>query len=581
MTTTAIFRDFKQNRLWKNKYLRGSVLQIRNANLFHGDVRPFACPEKLCECVGPIKTLYPLDECECFGFDDCRDIVKGFCKNQYFFIEEGNLKQATETELCNGDTPCMAGAPVDMQPPTTTVAGCADSCDKTNVAYVITRVTEHAGVRVESAPSPVSNLAPSNGDIPNVPVFIPPMPEGYCIAETRLYRTEASFEDGTDAVNPTNAEFVLVATLPSTYSGPFIDNIPSADTGYPLTTYDPMAFPAPMGELVSVVRTEDGIAVADDCRVYISLPGQPQFTWDGVVEVEDNIQRLAAVGNTIFVFTDGYPVKIGYRHTDGAMTIDRQVIQRKLPLCSCESVSVYGDRVYFATTHSLYQWDIAGYGADIKPVLTDLITPDQWKNLKPETVRGTAFEFGYILSSDSIDYSLMFGLPQTTSNSTADTFVMPIDYINADAFTTDAKGHIIYRECNHVYKWDWRICGCDEGFDITDNLVQPLIDRCECCPWTLTLYIDNEGKNRFSKMRVEFDERSGPVDATFSIKQFGDDSPIDVFQIVRSRGFPIPGYCSGQTFCVELTGCSILHEVRLATSYQELSYDSNTQLETA
>ena len=579
MTTTAIFRDFKQNSLWRNKYRRGSVLSIRNANIFHGDVQPFACPEKLCECVGKLDTLYPLENCECFGFEGCKDIVKGFCKDQYLHIVDGKLKQATEEELCEGTDACMAGAPFPPDPPSAG-SGCSDECDATNVSYVRTYVTEHAGVQVESAPSPVSNAVASNGEVPGASVSWGPAPNGYCIVETRLYRVESTFEDGTDSINPASSEFVFVASFPGSGAVAFVDDVPTHETGGPLLTYQPMAFPAPC-DLCSVTRTTDGIAVADKCRVYISIPGQPQFTWDGVVEVEDEIQRITAIGNTIFVFTDGYPVKIGYRHTDGAMTIDKQVIQRKLPLCSVCSISTYGTSVYFATTHSLYEWDTGGYGADIRPVLGDMITSDQWKNLKPETIRGTAFEGGYIMSSDAIDYSLMFGFKESGVNSTAGDFVMPIDYINGDAFATDDKGHIIYRECNHVYKWDWRQCGCDEGYDITDNLIKPLTTRCKCCPWTIEFYIDNEGKNRFSKMRVEFDERSGPLNVGFEVKRFGADNPIiEDYDIKCSRGFPIPGFCSGQTFCATLTGCSIMHEVRLATSYQELTNDSNTQLET-
>ena len=585
MTTTAIFRNLKQTNFSRNKFSRGSTLEIWDANLHHGDVRPFACPEIACEDVGPLKTLYPLPDCKCLGFEDCRDIVRGFCKDQHFYIdpEEGCLRVATEDELCNGEPNCLAGAPFNKEAPTVE-GNCNDeACDVVPISYVTTYVVEHAGVQTESAPSPPSDPVASTGATPNNVVTITPSTgiDDYCVVETRLYRVESTFEDGTDSIPAEGSEYVLVATFPGVFSGTFTDNVSTDQTGYPLTTYEPMAFPAPKG-LCGLARTEDGIVVADKCRVYISESGSAQFTWDGVVEVEDEIRAIRTVGNTIFVFTDNYPVKIGYRHNDGIMSVDRQVVDRRLPLCSVKSLSVYGGAVYFASTHSLYRWDTGGYGSDIRSAMTSMLTPEQWKNIGCESVTGEAYEFGYIFSSDKMDYSLMVEWGEDGTDTSAGTHIMPISYINAEAFATDYEGNIVYQQDGNVYCWDWRRCICDESeFDIGDHIIPPLAERCDCCPWRALLYVDNEGKNRFSKMRVEFDERAGSVFVDFYLKRFGKETKItdEPLEVVCVRGFSLPKYCSSQTFCIELTGCGIMHEVRLATSYQELVNSSNNQVE--
>ena len=583
MTTTAIFRNFKQANFSRNRFDRGSVFEIWDANLHHGSVQPFACPEIECEDVGPLKTLYPLPGCKCLGFEECIDIVRGFCKDQHFYINpDGCLVQATEEELCNKETPCLAGAPFNKEAPIASSNCEDDTCDAVGVAYVITYVTQHAGVQVESAPSPASNVVASNGNIPGATVSWTAGPTDYCIVETRLYRVEASFEDATDSIPGDTAEYVLVATFPGASSETFTDTVPTDQTGYPLTTYEPMAFPAPKG-LCGVARTQDGIVVADKCKVYISEAGSPQFTWDGVVEIEDEIRAIRAINNTIFVFTSGRPVKIGFRHTDGGIQIDRQVVDRDLPLCSVKSLSTYGNTVYFASTHSLYSWDTGAYGADIRPVLTSMLTPEQWKSLDCSSVVGTAYEFGYLFSSKNIDYSLMVEWGRESGGVVDNAHIMPISYINADAFSTTAEGHIVYQQDGNIYCWDWRRCPCESAmFDISDNMIPPVAERCDCCPWRIILYHDTGGgKNRMSKMRVDFDERSGSIKVKFSIVRFGKETVIEEnMEVVCSRGFSIPKFCSGRAFQIELEGCGIMHQVKLATSYAELSGNSNNQVET-
>jgi len=579
MTSTVIFNDFKAPTLWRSRFRR-SEYELWDANIHHGDVRPFACPELLCEEYG-LRSLYPLRDCDCVLLDryDTHHI-KGFCKDQHFYLRDGKLLHITSDELCEDASGNVdyAGSPTPWPPRTVENGGCSEeACDVVGVSYVLTYLVEHAGIQIESAPSNPTMPISCEGDVPNVTLtFDLPTAilNNYSLVSMRLYRTESTFEDGTDSMSPNGSEYVFVDELPIGTTD-YVDTIPSIETGGPLTTYDPSAFPAPSRDLKALVRTADGIAVADNNRVYISLPGQPQFTFDGVVEIEDTIEDMAAIGNTIFVFTDNKPVKIGFRHTDGVMSIDRQVVERRLPLKSVRSVSAYGNKVYFSTTHSLYGWDIGGYGSDIRSDITPLLTPEQWKNLDPSSIIGTAYEFGYIFSSNTIEYSLMveFGGDGTdTSNGIS---IIPISYIkDPSGFALDHDGHIIYSDSTGTYRWDWmRDTGTQ--ININDNLI-PGGRNCQCCPWTLKMYFDNEGKNRFSKMRIEWDERSAThLDAKFYLKAFGAEELLAEFEVTSSRGFSTPKYCSSQTVCVEVSGCGIMHEIRLATSNQELVSNSN------
>ena len=269
MSTTVILNNFKAPQYFRNRFRRAEF-EIWDANLHHGDVRPFACPTEVCTGQGTLRSLYPLPDCECLGFSDVRDIVRGFCGEQHFQLIGGTLRQSTEAQLCSNSTPNRAGAP--FTPTRPNVSANCSGCDSTGVAYVVTFVTLHAGIRVESAPSPASTIVASSGTVPNASVSWSAAPIGYDIVATRLYRVETTFEDGTDGIPPQGAEFIFVREFAGGGAGSFQDTVPTHQTGGPLTTYEPMAFPAP-NQLIGLARTVDGLAVADRHRVYISRPG--------------------------------------------------------------------------------------------------------------------------------------------------------------------------------------------------------------------------------------------------------------------------------------------------------------------
>lgn len=574
MATNAIFRNFTASEPFRNKYMRSrGLFEIADANLHHLDIRPFACPELLCENVGEYRSLFPLEECPCLGYEDGRQVVQGFCHNQFFYLKNGYLMQATRESLCNKVDDCRAGVPFGSQPSASSSCG---GCDGTAVSYVITYVTNHGGIEVEGPPSPASPPVVGSGNTPGVTVSWGAAPQGFCIAKTRLYRTESdSLLNG--AVNSQGSEFVLVAEFGGGGAQRFTDNVSSANTGYPLTTYEPMAFPAP-GNLISLTRTEDFLVVAQRNRVYIGLNGKPQFTWEGVVEIEDNIRHIIHQGGYIYIFTDKRPTSIVANWGDsGVLSVQRNTTERNLPLTSVRSVSRGIGRVFFASTYALYSWTTNRYkeGQFVDEIM-ELISPEQWKNIDPYSVVGTAYEFGYIFSSDRMDYSLMLQFKGDGTDTIQQTTLMPITYIkNPTAFTTDNDGIIMYSENGNTYTWDWRRDVCSE-FQVYDHVRPTVCEQCQCCPWSVKFYYDNNGKNHFSHMKIEWDERSAPnLWISFHIHEFGREiEHTDVMEVISSRAFGLPfRNVSYQSCYAHITGCGIMHEVKIGTSAQEVSYN--------
>ncbi len=589
MATIAIFNNLKNIFPWQNKYMRNrGVFDIRDANLHHGDIRPFACPEVICDeedDIGVYQSLYPLPSCRCLGFSDGRKVVKGFKYDEFYYIRGGYLRWASTNHLCEKQSMCRAGAPYNESSPVAT-SNCGQNCAAVTVSYVITYVVRSPaeGMFLEGAPSPPSYPVVISGSTPNVNVTWQDAPQGFCIVAVRLYRTETEFTSG-DSVQQSGvgAEWVLVKefTEEPEKGKTFFDNVSVSELGYPLLTYSPMSFPAP-GNLVDLAKTTDCLAVAQKHRLYISVTGAPQFSWDGVVEIEDEIIAIEAIRNTIYVLTNHKPVKILYNFDkSGVLEIDKHVVERNLPLVSKRSVSVYRDSIVFASTYSLYQWTSVRFGEEIHSKFNVLLSPEQWKNVDPPTVRGTCFEYGYIFYSDGLPYSLMLEFAEDGVDTVQENHIMPITYIKPSAFAIDYRGHIIFCQKRKIYKWDYRRDVCPP-FDPYDHVRKSVCGMCDCCPWSVKFYLDNEGKNHFSHMRVEWDERSAPsLDVSFHIHEFGREIKTSgKMEIISSRGFGLPfKNVSYQSCYAHLRGCGIVHEVKLATSAQELSYGTNAAVQ--
>lgn len=578
MSSNVIFQNIANVQGWRNKYLRAhGIYDIQNANLHHGDIRPFACPEVVCDVGKTYRSLYYVPSCPCLGFEDGRKVVSGFCGDQYFFLKNGYLHQATEEELCNGQS-CRAGTPFQSEAPTVSGGGCNGSCDGIAVSYVVTYVSYLEGGKwVEGAPSPPSTPVATNGNSPNVTVSWKKAPNNYCIQRVRLYRTEAEFADLNPEVQ--SSEWVLVME-DDVDTRSYTDNLTTSRTGYPLMTYDPMVFPAP-NNLVAIAKTEDGIVVADAHRVYISISGEPMFTWDGVVEVDDEIRWLEAIEDTIYVFTDRRPVVIVYKADGRLLTVNRSTINRNLPLTSTRSVSMYRNEVIFASEYSLYGWSRNRYGDNIVSKFTPLLTPEQWKNIDPYSVVGTQYEYGYIFSSDRIDYSLMLEFNDDETDTVIGTSLMPITYINPSAFGIDYEGHIMYNQDGKIWRWDWRRDVCADFWPF-DHVRPNVCEQCECCEWSVKFYYDNEGKNHFSHMRIEWDERSAPnLWVSFHIHEFGREiERTDEMEVISSRGFGIPYRNVGYQSCyAHLHGCGIVSQIKVATSANELVFSSTNTVQ--
>lgn len=583
MSAIAIYNNFKGVDFLKNRFTRTNAMDLWDANIHTNAVLPYKCPEKLCYDVPDHASLYPLRECECLGMDNINPPVKGFGYDQHFFIRNGRLYQSVTTTICDRDADCLAGAPIPKTP--SIDEECDDSvCSIAASSYVITTVTQHAGIDVESSPSPRSSvIRHSEGFTPTLRWKAPV--GGYCITRFKIYRSENHFEDAEGEMPVHGSEWLLIEDMDvSSYHYDeieqefvYTDTKGSHNSEYPLLTHDPMLFPAP-SDLSFLQRTEDGLVVANEHQLFISIAGQPLFTYEGIVSIEDKIRGIFANGNTIMVLTDKFPVLVQYSHTENILSVERTTVYRHLPLIDYRAASLYNGVLFFPSEYSFYRWDLSGYGANIISNIHELLTPEQWKTIKKAGVCGTAVENGYFMSSKALNHSLFFYFEDNGVGTRPVKYIMPISFIHAYLVSKDYDGHIIFKELDEIrngvkiwsiYRWDFR----DDSFcfnNIHDHEQRPMCEKCQ--PWRISLRYNSTGKDKFRVMRVEFDERTGEyIDLSFFEEYNGKFEPVvQNIKVISSKGFNIPKYTSTQYHVALLEGYAAMFEVRFATSYAEL-----------
>lgn len=209
-------------------------------------------------------------------------------------------------------------------------------------------------------------------------------------AKYRLYRTSTSgagtdfqlvadripYAEGTVNYSDTTASSVLGEVIPSTDWTP------------------------PPSDLRGMVSTPGGVLAGYvGNTLWFSEPGQPH-AWPTKYQrsVDFPIVGLSVFGNSILVATTGQPYLVqGIDPFNMAVT----KLEASHACVSRDSIVDLGDRVVYASAVGLMSVSTSG----VEWVTRQLFTPDQWKQLQPQTMRAVQWEGRYVAFFDgSGDY---------------------------------------------------------------------------------------------------------------------------------------------------------------------------------
>jgi hypothetical protein len=393
-----------------------------------------------------------------------------------------------------------------------------------------------------------------------------PVPDGYGITSIGIYRLIQSHLEG-QYETVEQGEFVFVKEIPVDETS-FRDVYDETSTLWPLSTYQPLRFPAPPN-LIALTKVEDKIAVADLHRVYVSLPGEAMFTYDGVIEIEDEIRAIASVNNDIVVLTNRDVYHITVKTIQEGLQVSRQNYNVVINFTKTDTLSIFNKVVMFAGEDGLYLWS----DHRLVNIAQANYAPADWKHIYNGKLVGSGYAYGYLLWSEHLGHSLLFDWPIDgwVNVSNAKGQVMPITFVNpVESMAVNRHGHLMYSNEDGVFDWDWRRIVCN--YTVFDQNKQAPCDWCETCDWKVVLFYNNRGKNSFRYAIIYFDERSGkPIEVTTTLMQHGYElTEAHKLQVIRSRSFRLPYSQVGtREIMMEIIGNVVMDAVIIASSNQE------------
>ena len=414
-----------------------------DTNLWNGQIRNFPKPTVHCSPNATTLTITKGFDC-CLNWATHVDVVRD-C-DAVFWTGDGVPKMATTAELCAGAEHIWS-IPIPPQP-IATFTPCGTSMCR-YVAYMVVCEVEVGGKSLFSQPSKPTEWLQACGDSE---VVLTAIHATHPLAtRMHIYRAEAGFHEGSENEIPLNATWLLAGTTTSTT---YTDHAGSYNTApaHPLL----FEFGNPPADLHSVVQTDDGIfAGLSGEYLWYTLPGEP-MTWSTrrcrhLRTRWGKPLRVVAHGETLYVLTDNMPVVYSVRLTDTGPRLDRNVVEKYLPLESYGSVATSSKGIIYASLSGL----VALTGTTAVVISSPWFNKDQWRSLRPETVVGAVHDDAYIFSTRRAAYILEFGDDMYADNKNSKLMGLKLGgtITGASAMASD-KDAVYWVKSGTGYRWD-------------------------------------------------------------------------------------------------------------------------------
>jgi len=532
----------------------GVAMKALNADLSDGTLRPVACPEEVCRFAKRFKSFYYDDCCGCVPFPYCTTVVDDCtgCGLLVWVDDKGRINMATPEELCEGER-CLAvrcpSKPLTLQgvpEPACEEDGCLDG-----TSYVYTFVNQYGQ---ESGPSPATATIPTGSGV--VDLFIPldeATAPGFCIDEVCIYRTESGDKSADQAV-AMNTNYFLVGCMTVdeliASQGRLQDSTDISCMGEALTSINN---DQPEYNLCGIIATQFGNYVAwEGTRIHFSRARNPS-SWPSTrdsrtINVHEKVECVVEFDRDLFVFTKGCIYRLYRIETEGGHRWKTQKFPKAAKFAGKQSIACGKGGIYFATDTgpaALIRGDRGGWRWEI---LEGLFTVNQWKALRPDTMKG-AFQNGHYLLGTA---TKTLRIPVETQNNRG---YSSID-IAPEWFTTTADGRVLFLQDQQVLE--------------LPECYRPYCDRCCEYEYERRLFIGTNPVN-LGAFQVFMDESEGQSVTVELIKK-DCDFPEVVFtkEVTECGWFHLPSCYMTHGYCVRLTGCANVHQVIFATSAMSL-----------
>ena len=509
-----------------------SAQEAFNCHFYHGNLEGIKGIFAVSDMSSAVKSIYKYLGEHWFTWDTNVDAVGSPVANdpwqRVYYTGDGYPKVTNNMIFIGSNMPAVAYK-LGIQAPETTIgavvtedaAGEADPNDFETRYYTHTFVSEQGE---EGAPGeasdPVTIQYPFEGGTLVTLSLSPPNTNQSNITHRRIYRS---------ATGGGVADYLFVAEVPIS-AHEFIDNVEGEHLGSSLESYD---YEPPEEGLIGLTTMANGILVGFIGNTLCFSEAYLPYAWPKAYQqvTDASVVALIPTGNTLTVLTEAGPWLFSGVTPDAMSGRNLELNQACV---SKRSAVLVNGWVMYASPDGL----VALNGSGAKVTTSQMITREQWRSFKPETIIAFAQEGRYLaFYGDRHDKSFIF-----------------------DPLTGDLRRFDIAASC---------------GFNDLLNDTLYLVSGNELVQWesseTIKQYLWRSKEfttpdSGFSSVKIMCDDIS-----KIGFKLFGDNKIIADHDIgsLSNATFRLPS-CRAYSWYFELQGTSAVKAVMITNTMHEM-----------
>lgn len=388
-------------RLRSKQLPKGYATVAHNVDLSHGSIKAFLEPRHIKAAPATAVKLYAWG-CDLLTWDKCVDVAEWLPDCPRLFVT-GNADYPQTATMENGQLVYRRlGVLAPPSPPVATATDVHNDKSR-SVAYITTFVNSFGE---ESGPSiPSNDVVIEDGQRVELSFRYNP-PIEYDIRKVRIYRRETGFNTGLEKEQQLQTHWFFLTEL-DVQAREFTDETSIIDLGWAFDGIDVREPPRQLQNITAIPQTAI-LAGSVANKLLFSRNLQPH-NWELSQEMtlDDNVVSLGAVGNSLFVATDGHPYRV--QADVGCDKREcRQVFRfaQSFPIISCHTGSgslatPFG--FVYATTDGVV---LLTEGANPQIITSEVLSQDDWRKLAPHTARFAYYKGALFVVTEKISFIL-------------------------------------------------------------------------------------------------------------------------------------------------------------------------------
>nr|DAD83101.1 MAG TPA: hypothetical protein [Podoviridae sp. ctlpi2] len=388
-------------RLRKKQLPKGYATVAHDVDLTHGSLKAFQEPKFLKNALSGAVRLYAWG-CDLLTWDKCVDVAEWLPDCPRLFITGNADYPQTITKEGNNFVYRRLGVPAPLPAPVAH-ATVVESDKSRATAYIITFVNNFGE---EGGLSPPSNdVVTEDGQEVRLTFRYNP-PVEYDVEKLRIYRRETGFRTGLEKEQEFDTHWFFLAEL-DINEREFVDTTKMMHLGAALDNLDTREPPARLANITAIPDTAI-LAGSVANKLLFSRNLQPH-NWELSQEMtlDDNVVALGAVGNSLYVATDGHPYRVqGDVGCDRRECRDIYRYKQAFPMINCHvgqgAVATPFGFIYASPDGLVMLTD----SHSPQVITSEVLSADDWRLLAPHTARLAYYKGALFVVTDKVSFIL-------------------------------------------------------------------------------------------------------------------------------------------------------------------------------